>query len=120
MNWTSEQLWIAVAIIAILTYGSRALPFVYRNIPFLQPTSPVGKRLPVLGSTLLAALASVTIVPGFQNAIQNGRQWIFLLGCLATLAVVLRWREAGLAVLAGVAVFLACLAGLPDLFALPG
>ncbi|NKD55934.1 MULTISPECIES: AzlD domain-containing protein [unclassified Haematospirillum] len=109
MSWTNNQLWLAIAIIAVLTYGSRALPFVWRNISILQPTSPLGRRLPVLGSVLLAALAAVTITPAFQNTIDGERHWIFVFSMVVTLATVLRWREAGLAVLAGVLAFLACL-----------
>ncbi len=109
MSWTSNQLWLAIAIIAALTYGSRALPFVWRNISILQPTSPLGRRLPVLGSVLLAALAAVTITPAFRNTIGGEQHWIFVFSMVVTLATVLRWREAGLAVLAGVLAFLACL-----------
>ncbi|NKD77256.1 hypothetical protein HEQ60_05710 [Haematospirillum sp. H1815] len=109
MNWTNNQLWLAIATIAALTYGSRALPFIWRNISILQPTSPFGRRLPVLGSVLLAALASVTITPAFKNTIDGEQLWIFVFSMVVTFATVLRWREAGLAVLAGVLAFLACL-----------
>ncbi|AMW35910.1 hypothetical protein HEQ62_09730 [Haematospirillum jordaniae] len=109
MIWTNNQLWLAIAIIAALTYGSRALPFVWRNIPILQPTSSFGRHLPVLGSVLLAALTAVTITPAFRNTIDREQHWIFAFSIVVTLATVLRWREAGLAVLAGVLTFLACL-----------
>lgn len=109
MAWTSSELWLAIAAISALTYLSRVLPFVFGSAPVFRPASPAAGVLSILGPALLAALGAATVVPGFVDALKADRGWIFLLGASVTVVATLWRREPGLAVLAGIATFYACI-----------
>ena len=110
MTWTYGELWLAIAAISVLTYLSRAVPFVFRSAPVFRPTSPAVRLFSILGATLLAALAAATVVPVFLDSAQVGREWVFLLSAIATVVAAIWRRQPGLAVLAGVVMFYSCMA----------
>lgn len=106
MSLPGGQLWAAILAIAVLTYLSRALPLAIRSLQSLGQDDGLGRFLQVLGSALLAALAAVTLVPGIVDAVVSAQTSIYLVSVVVTALAALKWREAGLAMIAGIATFL--------------
>ncbi|MFM2483450.1 AzlD domain-containing protein [Celerinatantimonas sp. YJH-8] len=103
-----NQIWLAVLCMAVVTYSTRVLPFILKRMQ--KQTSQTDKNSPVLatlGPSLLAAITVVTVIPGVQKTIQLGTiaQLSYILGVLTTLLALKFTRNAGFAVLAGVAIF---------------
>ncbi|MDO5605753.1 MAG: AzlD domain-containing protein [Paracoccus sp. (in: a-proteobacteria)] len=96
----TTALWIAVAIITVVTYLTRALPFMWSRAARPGPTP---SWLDALGPAILAAMGVSILLPEGERALQAGSLTQFLLG-LAAAAAVMAWRrDAGLATLAGIA-----------------
>lgn len=100
--------WAAVLAMAVITYLTRGLPFMLssRN-RLLRKLSEEGSALSALGPALLAAIAAAVIVPDLWG----GQRVAALLPYLAGLAVRLSGNS-GVAVIAGLIVYGAMLAGL--------
>ncbi len=108
MMLSFDKAWLAIVGMALITYFTRAVPFLFRkvksNLPQSDETSSV---LAALGPSLLAAIAVVTILPGLQNAINTGYTPLlsYLIGMVITILVLRIFHNAGLAVMAGVGIY---------------
>ena len=95
----TTALWICVAIIAVVTYLTRALPFLWRHAP---KGGPAPAWLDALGPAILAAMGTAILWPEGAKAAASGTLTQFLTGLSAAAAVMIWRRDAGLATLAGI------------------
>ena len=97
--------WGAVIAMAVITYLTRALPFMLSNRSRLRRRLAEGASLAALGPALLAGIAAAVIVPDIL-ALQGLSQFLpYAGGLLATALSVRRWGNSGLAVIVGVVVY---------------
>lgn len=101
-NTMTPALWIAVAVIAVVTYLTRALPFLWRHAA--RP-GPAPAWLDALGPAILAAMGVAILLPEGITATRTGTLTPFLVGLAATAGVMAWRRDAGLATLAGIAAY---------------
>lgn len=102
--------WIAVFVMMVLTYLTRALPFLLpENIPLLRRLADKDSRFSALGPSLIAAIAGKIVVSDILKAVQGGHGLIdlsiYALGLAATLLALRLVRNAGFAVIAGMVVY---------------
>ena len=105
MNTDGSAFWLAVIAMAVITYLTRALPFLLseRN-RWLRRLSQDGSALAALGPSLLAGIAAAVIVPDLIGAGTNGNQVAPYVGGLVVTAVATRLvKNTGIAVLLGMA-----------------
>ena len=104
------EFWAAVIAMAVITYLTRALPFLVSARSRLLRRLAEGSSLAALGPALLAGIAAAVIVPDVM-ALQGLPQWLpYAGGLLATALAARRLGNAGVAVIAGVAAYGALLA----------
>lgn len=102
-----DQIWLAIACMTAVTYGVRVLPFILGES---RKEARQGEKerpiLVALGPSLLVAIMVVTILPGVHKAVNQGitAELSYLFGIAATLLALKLSKNAGLAVLVGVAV----------------
>ncbi len=105
MNTDGLGFWVAVFAMAVITYLTRALPFMLseRN-RWLRRLSQEGSALAALGPSLLAGIAAAVIVPDLISAGTNANQIAPYVGGLVVTAVAARSvKNTGVAVLLGMA-----------------
>ncbi|AQQ56115.1 MULTISPECIES: AzlD domain-containing protein [Brucella] len=96
----STELWIAVIVIGVLTYITRAVPFLMRLAGNIAPAARAW--LSALGPCLLSAMATVVFLDGFQTSIQIGKIIPFLVGSVfASVSMSVR-PDPGIGTVAGV------------------
>lgn len=98
-------LWFTVGVIAIMTYLSRALPFMLYRRERRQARRQPPAWLDSLGPCILAAMGAAILWPEAGKAAADGTLPQFLTGLGAAAAVMLTRRDAGLATLAGIIAF---------------
>ncbi|HYG41657.1 MAG TPA: AzlD domain-containing protein [Bordetella sp.] len=99
------EFWGAVIAMAVITYLTRALPFLLSARSRLLRRLAEGSALAALGPALLAGIATAVIVPDIM-ALDGWPQWLpYAGGLLATALAARRLGNAGVAVIAGVAVY---------------
>ncbi|WP_455809738.1 AzlD domain-containing protein [Pseudomonas koreensis] len=107
MSLHLNEAWVAIIAMGLVTFVTRALPFLFkRNL--VEGKSPNKKSpLNALGPSLLTAIAVVAIMPDLQHAAVEGAQQFmsYLVSLLATLAVLRFSKSAGLALIVGVACY---------------
>lgn len=105
--------WVAVLAMAVITYLTRALPFMLSSRNWLlRKLSEEGSRLGALGPALLAAIAAAVIVPDLWGAGQVAQVPTYLIGLAVTALVARLAGNSGVAVIAGLAAYGAALAWL--------
>lgn len=98
----SLEFWGAVIAMAVITYLTRALPFLLSDrTPWWRRVTE-GSSLAALGPALLAGIATAVIVPDLMALSGVSRLIPYLGGLLATGICAIRLRNAGLAVIVGV------------------
>ena len=113
MNTNGLEFWGAVIAMAVITYLTRALPFMLsERSRLLRHLSREGSALAALGPSLLAGIAAAVIVPDLLAAGDQAANIGPYVGGLVVTAVAVR-----LVSNAGVAVLL-CMAGYGVLLAL--
>ncbi|TKI02347.1 AzlD domain-containing protein [Martelella alba] len=111
MVLSSDLAWLAVILMALITYLTRAVPFAIKKIKTntgeRENDSPV---LSALGPSLLAAITVVTVIPGLRDAAEAGfsSQLSYFVGAASTLLILKLSNNAGVAVISGVCVY-ACI-----------
>ncbi|AKQ54836.1 AzlD domain-containing protein [Bordetella hinzii] len=105
--------WAAVLAMAVITYLTRGLPFMLssRN-RLLRKLSEEGSALSALGPALLAAIAAAVIVPDLWGGQRVAALLPYLAGLAVTALAVRLSGNSGVAVIAGLIVYGAMLAGL--------
>jgi len=99
------EFWGAVIAMAVITYLTRALPFLLSARSRLLRRLAEGSSLAALGPALLAGIAAAVIVPDVM-ALAGPAQWLPYAGGLAATALAARrLGNAGVAVITGVAVY---------------
>lgn len=98
----TSMLWIAVAVIAVATYLSRALPFLLYKDDQRSTQRQTPAWLDALGPCILAAMGAAILWPEAGKAASSGTLPQFLAGLAAAALVMLMRRDAGLATLAGI------------------
>ncbi|MBO1113369.1 AzlD domain-containing protein [Bordetella petrii] len=105
MTGSGLEFWVAVIAMAVITYLTRALPFLLSARSRLLRRMAEGSSLAALGPALLAGIAAAVIVPDIM-ALRGLPQWLpYAGGLLATALAARRLGNAGVAVIAGVAVY---------------
>jgi branched-subunit amino acid transport protein len=102
MSSSDLRFWIAVAAMALITWLTRALPFLggqRRLDAIARPDSP----LSMLGPSLLAAICAAVILPDLMRAVENMATASYLLGLLCTAIFAKVIENAGVAVLLSLA-----------------
>lgn len=106
MSWSEQGLALAILAMALITYATRALPFLLgRDNRLLAWLANPDGPLATLGPAIIAALAAVTILPEARTALASDRWPIFLAATAATLIALRLLKEPGLAVLIGLATY---------------
>lgn len=96
----STELWVAVVAAGVLTYITRAAPFI---IQLTENAAPVKRAwLSALGPCLLAAMAAAVFLDGFQTSIQVGKIIPFLVGAVFTGVSMSVRPDPGIGTVAGV------------------
>ncbi|MBV7484140.1 AzlD domain-containing protein [Bordetella sp. BOR01] len=99
------EFWGAVIAMAVITYLTRALPFLLSARSRLLRRLAEGSSLAALGPALLAGIAAAVIVPDVM-ALHGWPQLLpYAGGLLATALAARRLGNAGVAVIVGVAVY---------------
>jgi len=99
------EFWGAVIAMAVITYLTRALPFLLSARSRLLRRLAEGSSLAALGPALLAGIAAAVIVPDVV-ALQGMAQLLpYAGGLVATALAARRLGNAGVAVIAGVVVY---------------
>lgn len=94
--------WGAVIAMAVITYLTRALPFLLSARSRLLRRLAEGSSMAALGPALLAGIAAAVIVPDVV-ALKDLSQWLpYAGGMLTTALAARRLRNTGVAVIAGV------------------
>lgn len=98
------EFWVAVLAMAVITFMTRALPFLLssRN-RLLQRLSQEGSRLAVLGPALLAAIAAAVIVPDLWGDQRVAEVMPYVGGLVVTALAARLTGNTGLAVILGLA-----------------
>ncbi|MCD0504369.1 AzlD domain-containing protein [Bordetella petrii] len=97
--------WGAVAAMAVITYLTRALPFLLPPRSRLLRRLAEGSSLAALGPALLAGIAAAVIVPDVL-ALDNATEVAaYAAGLAATAVAVWKSGNAGVAVIVGVAAY---------------
>jgi branched-subunit amino acid transport protein len=104
MKPSIEDIWLAITLMALLTYLARSLPFMLsgRSAVFnrlAEPDSPLSS----LGPCLLIAICASTVLPMLVAQLNAGRMQIMpsLAGLAGTMWVMKFWQNVGLAVIVG-------------------
>jgi len=102
MAW---EFWAAVAAMGVITWLSRALPFLLRDDHrVLRSISASGSPWRALGPCLIAAIAAVIVVPPLSSMPWiEGVPYVCGLGVTATVAY--KTHNTGAAVIIGMAIF---------------
>lgn len=105
MNTDSLGFWGAVIAMAVITYMTRALPFMLpARSRLLRHLSREGSALAALGPSLLAGIAAAVIVPDLLDAgTQAARIGPYVGGLVVTGVAARRVANTGAAVLLGMA-----------------
>lgn len=103
----TTTLWIAVAVIAVVTYLTRAIPFLWRRG---ASPGPAPAWLDALGPAILAAMGTAILWPEGARAAAAGTLGPFIAGLAAAAGMMLWRRDAGLATLAGIVAYAAAAA----------
>jgi len=99
------EFWVAVIAMAVITYLTRALPFLLSNRSRWMRRLTEGSALAALGPALLAGIATAVIVPDVM-ALSGASQILpYASGLLATALSARRLGNAGVAVIVGVVVY---------------
>jgi len=99
------EFWVAVIAMAVITYLTRALPFLLSSRSRWLRRVTEGSSLAALGPALLAGIATAVIVPDIM-ALSGASQYLpYAGGLLATALCARRLGNAGLAVIIGVVVY---------------
>ncbi len=98
------EFWLAIAVMALVTWLSRALPFL-----LMRKSSVFGRlasgRFVILGPALLVAMTVVVVYSDLQHAAGPEPVLTYLCGLLAAGVCVKLTRNPGYAVLAGMAAY---------------
>ncbi|MBI3285477.1 MAG: AzlD domain-containing protein [Burkholderiales bacterium] len=104
MKQSMENIWLAIILMAGLTYMTRSLPFLLegRSRAFDRLTES-DSPLSTLGPCLLMAIAAATILPTLAANLNAGGFQILptAAGLLGTMLAMKLWCNVGLAVLVG-------------------
>lgn len=115
MKLSQENIWLAIALMALLTYLSRSLPFLLsgRSQVFNRLAEP-DSLLASLGPCLLMAITGATILPILVFELQAGGGQVVptCAGLLTTVGVMWKWANVGLAVVAGMLAYAAVFSAL--------
>jgi branched-subunit amino acid transport protein len=103
MNTNGLEFWGAVIAMAVITYLTRALPFMLsERSRLLRRLSREGSALSALGPSLLAGIAAAVIVPDLLGAADDAARIVSYVGGLAVTGVAARLvSNTGVAVLLG-------------------
>jgi len=97
--------WVAVIAMAVITYLTRALPFLLSSRSRWLRRLTEGSSLAALGPALLAGIATAVIMPDVM-ALSGASQIVpYAGGLLATALSARRLGNAGVAVIVGVVVY---------------
>lgn len=99
-----NEFWLAIAVIALVTWLTRATPFLLmrKSNTFGRLTS---ERFVILGPALLVSMTVVVIYSDLQQAAGFGPVLAYLCGLIGAGACVKLTRNAGFAVLVGMAAY---------------
>ncbi|OZI45673.1 branched-chain amino acid transporter AzlD family protein 2 [Bordetella genomosp. 5] len=98
------EFWVAVLAMAVITFMTRALPFMLSSRHWLlKRLSQDGSRLAVLGPALLAAIAAAVIVPDLWGEQQVAQVAPYVGGLIVTALAARITGNTGLAVIIGLA-----------------
>lgn len=104
---------LAILVMAAITLTLRVLPFLlpedHRILRYFSSNTPT---LDALGPSLLGGLTAVTLIPDLTGASSISELAVYAASLIVTLAVLLKTRNIGIAIIIGVFVF----AGLQVLF----
>ena len=96
-----QYAWAAIAIMALVTFGLRALPFLAeRWLKQSARVRAVGRFLPL---AVMVLLLMHTVLDHVQDNPQG--PWAELAGISLTVGLQWRWRQALLSILAGTALY---------------
>jgi len=99
------DMWVAIIAMAVITYLTRALPFLLSSRSRWLRRLSEGSSLVALGPALLVGIATAVIVPDVM-ALSGVSQYLpYAGGLLATALSARRLGNAGLAVIVGVVVY---------------
>lgn len=105
MSGAGLDFWAAVIAMAVITYLTRALPFLLSARSRLQRRLAEGSSLAALGPALLAGIAAAVIVPDLMALRGAAEVAPYAGGLLTTALAARRLGNAGAAVIVGVAVY---------------
>lgn len=106
------ELWLAIAVMAVVTWLSRALPFVLMRKSNIFGRLTSG-RFVILGPALLVSMTVVVVYSDLQQATGGASVMVYFCGLIAAGVCARLTRNAGFAVLAGMAGYAAALFLLP-------
>ena len=107
---SEEVFWGVVLLMSCATYGSRTLPFFFKeNHRLLVWLGGENARMAALGPSLIAAIAAVTIVPDFVHAASAPNNTseiaVYMIGLAVVIVLTKLTKNSGLAVLAAMAAY---------------
>lgn len=107
------EFWVAIAAMAVITWLTRALPFLLmrKSQAFGRLT---GGKFEILGPALLVSMTVVIIYSDLAAGVSYWQMLAYACGLLAAGVCVKRTANSGFAVLAGMAVYGALLLTLPS------
>ena len=96
------DVWISVAIIAVVTFATRAFTVFFNLERNFMPGPAWRHRLETLGPSLIVAMAVSLLIPSGQQALANGQGGIFALAFLGAGAAAAMRLNLGVVTLIGV------------------